>query len=138
MNAPVDLAPGQPPHTGLVQSTALAERSDQRGADARKLSSHGVTAFSSIPRTSLIPNHPCLPCTHFAACSAPCAKAARSRFECVIVIVSNGPSNPIVWTPGTEPALLDAMSILWAYPASFMVCCNVRAVPDGASLFAEW
>ena len=52
-------------------------------------------------------NQPRLPRTHVAAISAPRANAVRSRAVWVSVIVSAGPSNPIVCVPGMRGRHID-------------------------------
>ena len=63
------------------------------------------------PEQSCIVNQPRRPCTHRAAVSAPRANVPRSRTLCVSVMVSDGPSKPIVCVPGIEPARVAATSI---------------------------
>ena len=58
---------------------------------------------------SRIENQPRLLFNHVAAVRAPRANTARSRTVCVSSMVSDGPSKPTVWVPGTEPTL-----VLWA------------------------
>src|SRR3954452_21597503 len=89
-------------------------------------------------RTSRIVYHPRLPWIHFAAASAPRANADRSRAACVSVIVSAGPSKPMVCVPGMKPARVDDTSIGRANPACCIDRCSSSAVPDGASFFAAW
>ena len=90
----------------------------------------------SSPSTSFIVNQPRLPWIHFAARSAPRAKAERSRAACESVMVSAGPSKPTVCVPGMHPARVDDTSIGRAKPACSIACFSRSAVPDGASVFA--
>src|SRR5437773_7749964 len=89
------------------------------------------------PNTSCIVYQPRLPRTQVAATSAPRANAERSRAEFVSVIVSAGPTNPIVCVPGTYPARVDETSIGRGNPACSIAFFSDSAVPDGASFLVE-
>src|SRR4051812_23886972 len=101
MNAGVDLTTRESADRCFVERAGLRERRDECSTDARKCSSHNDPPS---PSTSFIVNQPRLPTTHFAAPSAPRAKAVRSRAVCVSVTVSAGPSKPTVCVPGMNPA----------------------------------
>ena len=137
MNAGIDLTPRQAPHRGFVELAALRERRHERGPHSSKRCSHDVLQALKprlpldctpdlpyptylpypTPSTSFIVNQPRLPCTHRAAASAPRANAVRSRAVWVSVIVSAGPSNPMVCVPGMKPARVELTSIGRAKPA---------------------
>src|SRR5258707_683164 len=106
VDAGVDLSTAETANSGLIELSALGERRDEGGADSGEWCSHDVN-----PSTSCIVNQPRLPTTHRAAVSAPRAKPDRSRAVCVSIIVSAGPSKPIVCVPGMKPARVDATSI---------------------------